>query len=282
MARDPENAKSYSWRRQNFGKNGSVRGNKPALDRWECMRWHLDLGEANEAVEVVACPLKHRIDCWGYVIREKDQPGKMDTDKVKALGLRKGPILKDLKNGETVQCPNTGKWIKPEDVLGPSKPGRKVVILGDTSDNRWVAQNAKDADVVVHEATFNNEMRARAFASGHSTAGMAGSFAKYVGAGSLILTHFSARFEDMGGPTLEELKGRQGGKQGGKLRDLAAAERDQEYGSIALLKRQAAEKFGKKQVFAAEDLMVFCVEKKDPHDRDEPSLVFPRRLASGL
>ena len=59
------------------------------------------------------------------------------------------------------QCPNTGKWIKPEDVLGPSKPGRKVVILGDTSDNRWVAQNAKDADVVVHEATFNNEMRAR-------------------------------------------------------------------------------------------------------------------------
>ena len=46
-------------------------------------------------------------------------------------------------------------------MLGPSKPGRKVVILGDTSDNRWVAQNAKDADVVVHEATFNNEMRAR-------------------------------------------------------------------------------------------------------------------------
>ena len=114
MARDPENAKSYSWRRQNFGKNGSVRGNKPALDRWECMRWHLDLGEANEAVEVVACPLKHRIDCWGYVIREKDQPGKMDTDKVKALGLRKGPILKDLKNGETVQVSKGGIGV-PDD-----------------------------------------------------------------------------------------------------------------------------------------------------------------------
>ena len=78
------------------------------------MRWHLDLGEANEAVEVVACPLKHRIDCWGYVIREKDQPGKMDTDKVKALGLRKGPILKDLKNGETVQVSKGGIGV-PDD-----------------------------------------------------------------------------------------------------------------------------------------------------------------------
>ncbi|QDZ26086.1 ribonuclease BN [Chloropicon primus] len=280
--RDPENAKKYSWRKQQFGKNGNVRGNQGALDRWECMRWHLDLYEANEAIEVVACPLKHRVDCWGYVIKEKDQPGKMDTEKVKMLGLRKGPILKDLKNGETVQCPNTGKWIKPEDVLGPSKPGRKVVILGDTSDNRWVAQNAKDADVVVQEATFSNEMRMRAFASGHSTAGMAGSFAKYVDAGSLILTHFSARFEDMGGSyhSLEEL--RRSSKNPGKLKDLLAAERDQEYSSIALLKKQAIEKFGKKSVFAAEDLMVFCVEKKDPHNREAPSLVFPRRLTSGL
>ena len=273
ITRDPENAKNYSWRKQNFGKNG-VRRQQIALDKWECMRWHLDLGEANEAVEVVACPLKHRIDCWGYVIKEKDQPGKMDMDKVKALGLKKGPILKDLKNGQSVQCPTTNKWIKPENVLGPSKPGRKVVILGDTSDNRWIAQDARDADLVVHEATFNNEMRSRAFASGHSTAGMAGSFAKYVGAGSLILTHFSARFEDMGGGNShwDEVKTK------GKLKDLMAAERDQEHGSIALLKRQSVEKFGKKTVFAAEDLMVYCVEKKDPHDREAPSLVFPRRL----
>ena len=120
----------------------------------------------------------------------------MDMEKVKRLGLPVGPILKELKNGRTIQSPSTGEVIQPEDVLGPAKPGRKVVILGDTCDNRWIAQNAKDSDLVIHEATFTNDMRGRAFASGHSTAGMAGNFAKYVDAGTLILNHFSARFED--------------------------------------------------------------------------------------
>ena len=102
---------------------------------------------------------------------------------------------------------------------------------------------------------------------------MAGSFAKYVDAGSLILTHFSARFEDVGPG---------GGHGGGGHRRNSMEEmkqqRDQEQSSIALLKRQATEKFGKKTVFAAEDLGVYCVAAKDPENRDEPSLVFPRQL----
>mmetsp|Transcript_15058 Transcript_15058/g.38190 ORF Transcript_15058/g.38190 Transcript_15058/m.38190 type:complete len:203 (+) Transcript_15058:115-723(+) len=202
----------------------------------------------------------------------------MDPQRVKALGLPRGPILKTLKNGQPVQCPDTDRWIKPEEVLGPNLPGRKVVILGDTCDNRWIAQNARGADVVVHEATFTNDMRERALIAGHSTAGMAGNFAKYVDAGSLILTHFSARFEDTDSQW-EELR-RTNAK--GKLKDLMQASRASEIGSINTLKKQAAAKFGKESVFAAEDLMVYCVEKKDPHNSQVPSHVFPRHLDSLL
>jgi ribonuclease Z len=267
--------KRYSWRKQHISKNG-VRRKQAPLDRWECMRWNIDLYDASEAIEVVACPLKHRVDCWGYVIKEKDQPGKMDMEKVKSLGLPVGPILKELKNGKTIQSPSTGEVIKPEDVLGPAKPGRKVVILGDTCDNRWIAQNAKDSDLVIHEATFTNDMRSRAFASGHSTAGMAGNFAKYVDAGTLILNHFSARFEDTS--QYEEMRK----NTNARLRDLIAASRDQEFKPINTLKKQAIDNFGKNTVYAAEDLMVFCIEKKDPEKSYMPSAVFPRHLGSIL
>jgi len=269
---EPDKAKRYSWRKQSFSKNGTGRQQQNLLDKWECMRWYLDLYDANEAIEVVACPLKHRVDCWGYVIKEVDQPGKMDTDKVKALGLPRGPILKHLKNGEAVKCPTSGRWIKPEEVMGPDKPGRKVVILGDTSDNRWIAQDARGADVVVHEATFTDDMRQRALIAGHSTAGMAGNFAKYVDAGSLILNHFSARFEDSS--QWESMKN----NAKGRLKDLIAASKSEEIASIQTITKQAVAKFGKNSVFAAEDLTVYCIEKKDPHNAHVPSLVFPRDI----
>ena len=77
-----------------------------------------------------AVAIKHRIPSFAYVIEEKELPGSLNVEKIKALGLPPGPHLGQLKNGETVTV--GGKEIKPEEVLGKPIKGRKIVVLGDT------------------------------------------------------------------------------------------------------------------------------------------------------
>ena len=77
-----------------------------------------------------AVAIQHRIPSFAYVIEEKEQPGSLNMEKVKALGVPPGPHLGQLKNGETVKFGN--REIKPEEVLGEPIKGRKIVVLGDT------------------------------------------------------------------------------------------------------------------------------------------------------
>jgi len=105
----------------------------------------------------------------------------------------KGAQLGVLKSGQDLTLAN-GTVIKAVDVIGPSKKGKKVILLGDTSDSSSLIDIGQDCDLIVHEATYDSSKEAKAIEGGHSTSAMAGRYAKQLKAKKLILTHFSMRY----------------------------------------------------------------------------------------
>jgi ribonuclease BN (tRNA processing enzyme) len=103
-----------------------------------------------------------------------------------------GPIYRQLISGKSVKAPD-GRVVEPGMVIGKARRPRKIVILGDTYDPSDIAEHAMDADVLIHEATCCDEDLQVALSKGHSTAGMAGEFARKIRAKHLILNHFSPR-----------------------------------------------------------------------------------------
>eukprot|EP00854_Cymbomonas_tetramitiformis_P000660 gene660-1112_t len=184
-------------------KFGVVRG-REGEGKWP-------LVEDEDGVCVHAAHLEHKVECFGYAIQERDSPGMLQPDR----------------EGLAVTAPN-GRVIQPDEVVGPPRPGRRAIILGDTCDPWMITSSAMQADVIVHEATFHEGHRNMAVKAGHSTAHMAGLFAHniqsvvkaylFMGTGrnkdhriirvitrkdhrivhkasALILTHFSARYD---------------------------------------------------------------------------------------
>jgi ribonuclease Z len=133
-------------------------------------------------------PVSHRGPAFGYVLFEDERPGTFDPDAAVRLGLTTGPEFGLVQRGETI------KGVSPEQVLGPPRPGRKVVISGDTSPCETLQVAAHGADVLIHEATFAEEEHDRAAETGHSTAGQAASVARDADVAMLALTHFSTRY----------------------------------------------------------------------------------------
>lgn len=146
----------------------------------------------DERFTIKATVIKHSVFCLGYVIEEKPIRGNFNLDKVRAAGLQPGPILGELEEKGKITLPD-GREITTESLTDPPRRARKVVILGDTCDPSTITKIAMDADVVVHEATCSDEERTVALSHMHSTAGMAGAFAKRINARNLIITHFSPR-----------------------------------------------------------------------------------------
>ncbi|MEF3301643.1 ribonuclease Z [Paenibacillus sp. GYB003] len=145
---------------------------------------------------VVVCgKLDHRIDSYGYRIVEKNKPGKLDAEKLKALGLPPGPLFGKIKRGETVELPD-GTIVDGTSFIGPPIRGKTVVILGDTRKCDTAVALAEQADVLVHEATFDSSLNDLAQAYYHSTAKDAAETARKAGAKSLLLTHISSRYQE--------------------------------------------------------------------------------------
>ena len=136
---------------------------------------------------VFAAPLKHRTMCFGYVVQEKQIPGKLDPSLLKQKGILPGPLYSKIKNGESIIAPD-GSQIIPNEVMGLPRPGRKLVILGDTCDSSKIKTIAFDADVVVHEATLADELKEACIDYGHSTPGNLIEFLK-----SLIIHKFDSQ-----------------------------------------------------------------------------------------
>jgi len=130
-----------------------------------------------------------------YALIEKPRPGRFNIEKAKELGVPEGPLWSKLQGGSSVKLPS-GKNVKPEMVLGPSRPGRKIVYSGDTRDSENLVKLAENADLLIHEATFEDELKERAMKDGHSTPSMAAETAKKAGVKRLVLTHISARYKD--------------------------------------------------------------------------------------
>ncbi|WP_127533658.1 ribonuclease Z [Paenibacillus kobensis] len=143
---------------------------------------------------VEAAALEHRVPCFGYRIVERDRSGRLDTAKLKEAGVPAGPLYGKLKAGEDIVL-DDGRTVCSADVTGPCIPGRIITILGDTKPCSGALKLARDADLLVHEATFEAGLEEKAEAYGHSTTIQAAEIAREAGAHKLVMTHFSSRYD---------------------------------------------------------------------------------------
>jgi ribonuclease Z len=144
--------------------------------------------------EIVSFPIDHRgARAFGYALVEETRLGRFNPDLARSLGVPEGPLWGKLHRGQTVTL-DDGRVIDGASLVGPTRPGRRIVITGDTrpADSTIIA--ATGADLLVHEATFADEEQARAAETGHSTAREAATVAARAGVHRLIITHFSARY----------------------------------------------------------------------------------------
>ncbi|USB35055.1 ribonuclease Z [Paenibacillus sp. YPG26] len=148
----------------------------------------------DDSIRVESALLEHRIDSYGYRVTELDKPGRLDFEALAKLGVKPGPLYGKLKRGESIE--SESGTVHAKDVLGVPKKGRVVTILGDTRPCSAGIQLARNADVLVHEATFSHEMVETAYNYYHSTAVQAAETALAAQARQLVLTHFSSRYKD--------------------------------------------------------------------------------------
>jgi ribonuclease Z len=155
---------------------------------------------------VVTCQLlKHRVPAYGYRIAEKDRPGRFNLEKARALGIPSGPIYGKLKQGETITLED-GRQINGKELCSEPEIGRKVAYCTDTVFCDTAVELARDADVLIHEATFAHQDAEMAFDRLHSTSTMAAQVALLSGVKHLIMTHFSPRYAPGNSLQLDDLK----------------------------------------------------------------------------
>ncbi|HEY4896958.1 MAG TPA: ribonuclease Z [Solirubrobacteraceae bacterium] len=142
-----------------------------------------------DGYRVAAVPVRHKGRvAYGYALVEDGRPGHLDAPLAEELGVRPGPDFGRLQRGETVN------GVSPEQVMGPAREGRKIVISGDTAPCDALAIAAHEADLLVHEATFAEEEADRARQTLHSTARQAAELARDADVRLLALTHVSSRY----------------------------------------------------------------------------------------
>ncbi len=129
----------------------------------------------------------------GYAFVEHERRGRFDPELAERLGIPEGPLWGRIHKGESIRL-DDGRLIEPSVLVGPTRPGRTVVITGDTRPCAATIAHAVNADLLIHEATFGDEDAARAAETMHSTAREAATVAKMAGVRTLVLTHFSARY----------------------------------------------------------------------------------------
>jgi len=142
-----------------------------------------------------ALKVDHNVPALGYCLEEKKRPGKFNKPKALKLGIPEGPLFSKLQKGQFIILDN-GKKITSDMVLGHPRDGRKIVISGDTKSISKMIEFSKNADVLIHEATFDSKLESIAIEYGHTTALQAAEIAKKANVSKLFLTHISPRYLD--------------------------------------------------------------------------------------
>lgn len=144
---------------------------------------------------ITAFPVSHRgSDCFGYLFEEYSRRPFL-PEKAEILNVPPGPWRRDLVNGKTVSLPD-GRRIEPDQVLGPARPGTKLVHVGDAGRTESLADVCQDADLLVIEATYLETEAGLARDFAHLTAAQASRLALENGVSNLILTHLSRRYRE--------------------------------------------------------------------------------------
>jgi ribonuclease Z len=169
-----------------------MRSLRPIMGRTGYPLDTVELGRHDEVrygtYAISAFPVKHRVEAYGYAFLEDDRPGRFDVEAARRLGVTHGPDFGRLQRGEVVA------GVHPEQVMGETRPGRRIVLSGDTAPCQAVEALAHDADLLIHEATFLEDERVRARDTAHSTARQAAELAREAGVRLLALTHLSTRY----------------------------------------------------------------------------------------
>jgi ribonuclease Z len=154
--------------------------------------------------DVEAFEVRHGISAVGYRLQEHDRPGRFDVDRARELGVPEGPLFGRLHRGESVET--DGGLVSPDQVVGPPRPGRRIVYTGDTRPLASTVEIAREAHVLIHDATFNVDETARAHDTHHSTARGAAEIGRRAQVRNLLLTHISARYSANPGPLEQEAR----------------------------------------------------------------------------
>lgn len=155
----------------------------------------LESGECLDmkAYTVTCLSLDHTVNVYGYSLIERNPLPRLDPEKAKELGVPPGPLYRALQQGESVRLPD-GRTVDSSEVTGPQRKGRKVTFCTDTRPCAASIKLARDADLLIHEATYSHELREKAREHGHSTSLEAARIAREADVKRLLITHFSARY----------------------------------------------------------------------------------------
>ena len=148
-----------------------------------------------EGFYIRAFPLAHTKTCVGYTLEELDRPGEFSPEKAKALNVPMGPLWGKLQKGESVTA-SDGKTVTPDQVLGPSRSGRKFSYVTDTLYKPSIADEVRGSDLLICEGMFEEALIDQAREKKHMTAKQAAMIARDAGAKRMAMIHYSPRYTD--------------------------------------------------------------------------------------
>jgi ribonuclease Z len=156
--------------------------------------------------EISITKLSHRVPSFSYSFTDRNIKANLDTDRLKSLGVPQGPLWGKLKSGTNVEF--NGNLLLSSDFVTYKKETRKVVVCGDNDQPGLLREECIDCNVLIHEATYTENMALKAGNVGHSYAKLVAQFAQKNSIPNLVLTHFSPRYQSglNASPSMEDLR----------------------------------------------------------------------------